>query len=304
MSSPDARFDVLHVHRLVEAELVLHPFDVLSRDGRVQRVDRERAARREMHQREADHRHAEQQQQRLADAVAQVAGHQPARSAPGVAHRPRAGVPRVDRRVQDRLRSRARILHTDHQFVGEDRRERHVVKQDFLDAIVDRLALGLLQHGRSLGAQRVDLGVLVLHVVRSAAALGRDQVAGDAVRVVGSDTARVPADHQRVELALHRIVAPHDRGRHVLDRHLDVDLLEVLLNKLLRLLARLVAGGGGHGEGQSHAVLGSHAVRPYLPAHRIQHRGCLGGVVAGVLEIAVVRPVVRLQMLSVGCGTP
>ena len=70
---PTRRFDgpleVLHVGGLIEPEDHLDALDVLRRHRRVQRVDRERTAGRELHQRKADDRDPEDQDRSTGQAV-------------------------------------------------------------------------------------------------------------------------------------------------------------------------------------------------------------------------------------------
>src|SRR5277367_4511792 len=149
----------------------------------------------------------------------------------GSASRPVSRVPGVDRRVGIDSVTADAILDSNYHLVRENRRERHIVEQDFLDPVVDLLSLRLIHDVDALGAEFVDLLVLVLNVIRAVSALGRYRIALDAIAIirVGVEQ-RVPSDHQRIVLALDTIVTPNDRGGHILDRHLDVYFLKILLN--------------------------------------------------------------------------
>ncbi len=68
-------FEILHPDRLIEPELNLDALNVLRGHRRVQRIHRERPARGEVHQREADDRNAHKQDRRLGQAVDQEAAH-------------------------------------------------------------------------------------------------------------------------------------------------------------------------------------------------------------------------------------
>src|SRR6185369_5207200 len=58
----------------------------------------------------------------------------------------------------------------------------------------------------------------------------------------------------------------------VLDRELHPDLLELLLDDLLRELTRLVPRSGADPERELHAVLRTYAVGSGYPAGRVEHR--------------------------------
>src|ERR1700733_7719296 len=122
--------------------------------------------------------------------------------------RPVCRVPRVRGQIGIHLVALHTILYADDRLVREDRCEGQVVKQDHLNLVVDRLTLLEACGRHALVGEFVDLRILVLDVIRAAASLGRNRCRADAVAIVGVRIEqRVPAHHQRVELALDRVVA-------------------------------------------------------------------------------------------------
>src|SRR5260221_2371489 len=137
---------------------------------------------------------------------------------------------------------------------------------------ISLLALGLLGLGDAELEQAIELRILILHVARARRVLDRDLLRVAARRIVGVHAdRRLRGDEERVELALRRVLAPHDRGGHVLDLPCDADLLPVLLEERLAALARPAAGGRRQGGLPPYAVPCAKAVRAH-PAARPRAR--------------------------------
>src|SRR6266850_7235294 len=217
-----------------------------------------------------------------------TAGSKPARPTPRPARRNlRSGLPpplvhvpairqgvAVGRVVDDSL------LYALDAHVAEDGQVREVGADHLLELEIDGAALGAVDLPHAVLEELVDRGVLVLAHVSPRARLGRDVLAVDSVQAVGIVAHRgLDPDQQRLELGLHVVLTPDHRRRHVGDLHVHPDGPPVLLDERLRLLAELVARGGGVGEGQAHAALRPHAVTTRLPPGFLQDLLGLVGVV-------------------------
>src|SRR6185503_11621119 len=173
------------------------------------------------------------------------------------------------------------LLHALDAHVAEDGQVGKVGADHFLELEVVGAALGAVDLPHAILEELVDGGILVLAYVPARARLGGDVLAVDAVQAVGIVAhGGLDPDQQRLELGLHIVFAPDHGRRHVGDLHVHADGPPVLLDERLRLLAELVAGGGGVGERQAHAALGPHAIAADLPARLLQD---LLGLVGAVL---------------------
>src|SRR6266496_4106548 len=169
----------------------------------------------------------------------------------------------------------------------EQRHGDHVVGQQRVDLVVERLLLGLVGLLHDLREEVVDLLVAELAVVGRAAALV-DR------RVAGQERPADPGEVGDVEVAARQPLAEVVGGQRVVDPDGDADLLHLGLEQLALALAQRVAPRGGEPEGELLATLGVDAVGALGVPGALQELLGPGHVTLAVLGGEVVLVEVRL----------